>query len=573
MTARFGTTTAPDRPEFTVSVDGTELAPAQVRDVMEIDVDERINGHAIAQILLRNWDPKTREPIYSSQELFRPGAELSIAVGYRNELSEIFTGPITAMTVRFPPEGISVIEIEARSLSARMGASRTPRSFEDVNTADRFDTIAQEYGLETDVADGDMIETHYDNVSDWDRVLQFAERLGWVGYVRASQLVLRPPSTTAPEISLAYGTSLLELRLKQDLAMRSNPVVFAGWSAEDQEIVEAEAEADEFDVADRPTLVTALVDAGFVPAGERIVSPGQITQADVDERAAGAARREQLRHLSGLGSAIGIPQLRCDAWIELSGTGTMTDGPHYVSRARHRIGAKGYTTEFTLGLPTPLAPPSRLDSVPSPGSLTVGVVTDIADPDQAGRVKVVVATAGPAVDAVWARLATLDAGADHGSVFVPSVGNEVVVGFLDHDPVVLGQLYSPAHQPPIKVDGDANTLRGFVTPHGHKVVLDDATPLIEVTTGGGHSVTLDDEAGAITLTESSGNSVTINGDGITIEAGTGDIVLKAPTGKVQFDAATIEGSATGPSKIESSATLDISASATLGLKGALVNIN
>jgi len=577
MTARFQTTTAPDRPEFIITVDGTEIDQVQARDVLEIDVDERVNGHAIAQILLRNWDAETRTPIYGNQELFAPGAELVVSAGYRSELTEIFAGQIMAMTTNFAPEGLSVISIEARSTSQRMAAAVRHRTFEELSVGDRFSAIANDYGLSAEVGEGDIVETLHDHATDWDRVLQVAAEWGWVGYVRDDQLVLQPPSAEPAEITLKYGTNLLELRLTEDLRRATSPIIAAGWDAEAQERLESEADANELDTGSRPPLADALAASGLAMADQQVTSPARLSQGTVDQRAAGTARNQQLRHLTGLGAAIGLPKLRCDAWMEIEGTGKLTDGPHYVSRVRHRIGGKGYTTEFTLGLPEPLVPPPLADPALAQArmasGLTIGVVTDLADPETAGRVKVVVPTAGPTVEAFWARLSTVDAGIGHGSVFVPSVGNEVVLGFIGGDAVVLGQLYSPAHQPPLKIDADENTIKGFVTAAGHTVLLDDAEPKISILTGGGHTLVMNDDSAAITITESSGNSITMDSSGIVLEAATGDLVLKAAAGTVKLEGAAIEGKASGPSKLESSATFDISASATLGLKGALVNIN
>ena len=62
-----------------------------------------------------------------------------------------------------------------------------------------------------------------------------------------------------------------------------------------------------------------------------------------------------------------------------------------------------------------------------------------------------------------------DAGDGYGAVFVPDVGQEVLVGFVDGDPatpVVLGSLYNGSQQPPVVVDPDANAVRALVTPGG-----------------------------------------------------------------------------------------------------------
>ncbi|RYD64270.1 MAG: type IV secretion protein Rhs, partial [Sphingomonadales bacterium] len=63
-------------------------------------------------------------------------------------------------------------------------------------------------------------------------------------------------------------------------------------------------------------------------------------------------------------------------------------------------------------------------------------VTDIADPDGIGRVKVTLPwsadTSGDRYEA-WARIATLFAGNNRGSWFIPDVDDEVLVSFEGGD--------------------------------------------------------------------------------------------------------------------------------------------
>ncbi len=169
-------------------------------------------------------------------------------------------------------------------------------------------------------------------------------------------------------------------------------------------------------------------------------------------------------------------------------------------------------------------------------------------------------------------------GDGYGAVVVPSVGQEVVIGYVDGEPaapVVLGQLFNGTTSLPAEPDTDGNTVRAFVTPGGHAIVLDDSSEAaVSITSAAGSTFTLDDAGGTAKVVDGgSGNSVTLSSDGIVIEAAQGDIVLKASGGAVKIDALTFEGKASGPSSLESSATFDLKASGPLGLQGALVNIN
>jgi uncharacterized protein involved in type VI secretion and phage assembly len=271
----------------------------------------------------------------------------------------------------------------------------------------------------------------------------------------------------------------------------------------------------------------------------------------------------------------GAPALRCDSWIQVNGIGSRLSGPHYITSARHRLSTAGYHTELQLGRAPKLNPATPSDRALG---LTLGVVEALDDPDSANRVKVRLPWRNDSGEGVWARVATADAGDGYGAVIIPNVGQEVVLGYVDGDPsvpVVLGQLFNGKAAPPITIDPDKNAIRTLVTPGGHAISLDDGDDAaVSIVSAKGHSVVIDDANGAVVLThKDSGNAVTVSSDGIELNAAKGDIVLKAGGGNVTIDAVKFEGKASGPSKLESSATFDLKASGPLGLKGALVNIN
>lgn len=154
-------------------------------------------------------------------------------------------------------------------------------------------------------------------------------------------------------------------------------------------------------------------------------------------------------------------------------------------------------------------------------------VTEIADPDQQGRVKVRLPWSpdndGAGYD-VWARLATLMAGNDRGSWFIPDVGDEVLVTFEAGDPrrpYVVGALWNGQDAPPESMDeaGD-NNLKVLRSRNGVKVTLDDSDGQEQMIleTPGGQSITLKDGPGAIEIVDSNGNSVKLETSGITVDA-------------------------------------------------------
>ena len=77
------------------------------------------------------------------------------------------------------------------------------------------------------------------------------------------------------------------------------------------------------------------------------------------------------------------------------------------------------------------------------GGLVCGIVTNVSDKENLGRVKVALPWLAPNFESDWARVVQFGAGARTGALFLPSVGDEVLVGFEFGDsrrPYVLGGL-------------------------------------------------------------------------------------------------------------------------------------
>src|SRR5262245_61778369 len=86
-------------------------------------------------------------------------------------------------------------------------------------------------------------------------------------------------------------------------------------------------------------------------------------------------------------------------------------------------------------------------------------VTDIKDPDSMGRVKVKLPWSpdtGSESYEVWARIATLMAGNNRGTWFIPDAEDEVLVAFEAGNPArpyVVGALWNGQDSPPESMDG------------------------------------------------------------------------------------------------------------------------
>ena len=154
-------------------------------------------------------------------------------------------------------------------------------------------------------------------------------------------------------------------------------------------------------------------------------------------------------------------------------------------------------------------------------------VVSVEDPDRLTRVQIRLLNCdgldgqdGP----VWARVAVPFAGADRGAFFLPDVGDEVLVLFLNGDPrfpMVVGGLWNGRDQAPDSLPGDRVDRWTITGKAGTKFSLVEersGQETIRFETPAGVKGTLTDEAGGRIKLEAACNTVTMETSGITIQA-------------------------------------------------------
>jgi uncharacterized protein involved in type VI secretion and phage assembly len=175
------------------------------------------------------------------------------------------------------------------------------------------------------------------------------------------------------------------------------------------------------------------------------------------------------------------------------------------------------------------------------------LVSDIKDPDGQGRVKISLPWSpdkdGAAYEA-WARLATMMAGNNRGSWFIPDVNDEVLVIFLGGDPrypCVLGGLWNGQDSPPQSMDGAGkNYVKKIRSRNGVQITLDDTDgqEKMVLETPGGQSITLQDGPGSVSIVDSNGNSVKLETAGVTVTA-SAKVTVNASTAEISAGMLTV----------------------------------
>jgi hypothetical protein len=137
-----------------------------------------------------------------------------------------------------------------------------------------------------------------------------------------------------------------------------------------------------------------------------------------------------------------------------------------------------------------------------------GLVSDVGDPEGLGRIKASVpAVFGDSLDTPWAMPSSPFAGARHGLVLIPEVGDGVWIEFEGGDvsrPIWSGCWWASGQRP---------------EPSGEKVRL--------LSTSQGHQVLLDEDADEISLVHPGGGQLTLGASEITLKLGSCEIKMTA----------------------------------------------
>ncbi len=147
--------------------------------------------------------------------------------------------------------------------------------------------------------------------------------------------------------------------------------------------------------------------------------------------------------------------------------------------------------------------PATIKALPSPkvrmplAETQMATVLSNADPEGKGRVRVRMNWQTDGMQTGWVRVMTPDGGSsgdvksNRGFVFIPEVGDQVLLGFRHGDPVrpyVMGSLFNGITG---NGGGSNNSVKSLKTRSGISVILNDDNRSLEIKDAGGSSIHLD----------------------------------------------------------------------------------
>ncbi len=597
-----------------IEIDGREL-PADVAPQLisaYVDDSQRLPD----MFVLRFRDP-ARMVLSKAQAKIGAQAKVMVQVAGSQAPAPLIQGEITALEAEFDSGGTFTV-IRGYDQTHRLFRGRRTRSFIQMTASDIAAEVAAGAGLRVgEITSTSTVFPHVTQAgqTDWELLELLGRDNGFEIAVREGSFSFTAPTTAsdAPDAAkgtdaqplvLELGQGLLRFRSVLTSAQQVGSVEVRGWDIATKQALTATAPAQTRS-ADLPTVKPADLAKTFGEAVHVATDVPYRTQAEVDEAASSLADEVAAGFAEFEGVARGNPMIRAGAAITVSGLGEPFDGKYTVTTSRHRIEpGTGYTTSFSVSgrhdrTLLGLASGGYRSGHRQPG-VVIAQVSDINDPEQAGRLKLTFPWLSDDYVSDWARTVQLGAGKDRGWTVLPEVGDEVLVAFDQGDfsrPTVLGGLYNGvdtmAGGPVDLVDGGSGAVnrRSMVSRLGHRIDLLDAggkTEGITIATKDDKLFLKLDQVGTMITVHADGKVLVEGSQGITLDAASASMELKA--GQISLQATrgvNVDGGGGAVSvksgsqlslsgvqaKLEGSGTTEVKGGALCSVSAALVKIN
>lgn len=349
-------------PTFQIKLQGRPQGQELVRDVLSVAYKDSLEQFDSFEITINNWDAETRGFKFSDLDLFDPGKEVELWMGYYggDRLRRMIRGEITSLRPAFPAGGPPTLAISGLNLLHRLRTKQESHAYEEMRDSEIAEQIGSRLGIavRTDATAKANEERYrylfqdnqYDILFLWGR----ARSLGYDLFVEEdpdsgeSRLYFGPTvNLRHTAYRLSYGKSLIQFQPNLTTANQVGEVMVRGWDAEKKKKIEYTAKRSEIrtrGVGEKGG--QAAIEQSFNQRQEVIADRPIHTEQEAKTLAIETLERIAKDMVKGSGATVGLPDLVAGSVMEIDGLGTRFSGRYFVTATSHSLGDGGYQTQF-----------------------------------------------------------------------------------------------------------------------------------------------------------------------------------------------------------------------------------
>ncbi|MBL0739538.1 type VI secretion system tip protein VgrG [Flavobacterium sp. GN10] len=585
---------------FAVKVNGKAIADEL--SVLSIHIEKKVNRIASAKIIILDGEPNTGKFDASSSATFAPGASISIEAGYDNTNTIIFSGLIMSQTLRVDNLVGSALEVECRDSAIKMIVGRKSLTFSKQKDSDIIASIIGTYsGLSADVTatSTEWPEQIQFYATDWDYIMSLAEANGLIVTTLNGKISVFPPDkTTTSVLTVTYGDNLLEFNAKLNAVTQLGNVAANSWDFKTQAVSTGNAAPN---VSGAGNLTTKKLSDVIGLSTYQLQTSAPLETADLTNWSKAQIIKSEYSKIMGEAKFQGTNLVDPGKYMTFAGLGDRFNGDYLIGGVVHDLSQGNWVTEVALGLsplwfteePDVMAPPASGLVPGAKGLFNATVKQMYEDPDSQYRVLVDVPLLDPKGQGIWARLTNFYSTSGAGAFFMPEVGDEVILGFINEDPrypIILGSVYSSTSIKPFTgLDpNQKNSIKAIVSKSGISVQFDDDNKVWTVATPNKNTIIISDKDKKITIQDENNNSIVMSSSGIDLSSqkninisanqnvtikGNQGVNIQSSGGDVAIKGLNIKENADMQYSAQGGQMAQVSGGMQLTLKGAMVMIN
>ena len=570
-------------------------------EVFSISVHKQLNKIGRACVKILGGDPKMNTFEEAESNLFKPGTELEIKLGYDQSNTTVFKGLVqkNGLSIRdgfqrYKSKRLLVIDCVDKAI--QLTKTYTSDIYEDKKDSEVITALIAKTGLTKTIQSTNVKHAFLPkyNVNDWDFILQRAAINGMIIVNSDNTIAVKEPSVKgSPTLKIEHGDGLVDFEGSVDAGDQFNSLKFNSYDPFKKQ--SSNSNASEPTLTAQGNLTGKNTAMGSSPNLTELIIPQPLETGELSSIADAALTNNRLKKVCGELKVKGVKTGEIDSLIKLSGFGSRLDGSCYVTSVKHELYEGDFFTTFGFGLNESLNIQKKgidLSKLISPiKGLHIGEVKKIdQDPNNEYKIKVFIPSLKSSGDGLWARLTHFYTSPDAGSFFIPEINTQVVVSFINDDPrqpVILGGLYTKTTKPYTEITAK-NELKAFVSKEKLTLEFDEKDKVIVIKTSDKNKITISEKDKGVKIEDENGNKIETSDSGISISSkdeikiSSNDVVTISGSKGVSISGSSGKGIAVKGNKVEiksdskvatEGSAIELKASGAVNVNGGTVNIN
>ena len=438
-----------------LKLDGRNINPAY--GIFSVEINHGTNTISYAEVVLTTGAKNDIDKMDRADfDVFNPGAVIEILTSFEKKTPiSVFKGIIVQHALELNKESDFTLRLSCKHPAVKMSYNERDRYFLKQTDDAMMKSIIGAYSLPCTVAKTtEEYENMYQRMStDWDFILFRAGRNGFIITMDKGEglHIKRPEFSGKPVLKVAAGADIISFEGALNAEYQPPGVSASAWDPKTLMLIKSTS--SEPVMNSQGNVSASSLSKKLGQSELNIISSTPMTKSELKILADSTLLRKRLNAFRGKVTFTGSATIKTGDIISIDGVGKKFSGDAFVTGVSHSMDSNGWRTTATFGLEdNPVWQNDQVyttavtSQVPAMQGIHLGIVTKTAE-DPAGnyRVQVALPSASETATSLWARVSNFYATNNAGAFFLPEVGDEVVLGFIDGDaryPVVLGSLYN-----------------------------------------------------------------------------------------------------------------------------------